>query len=141
MDSCENQKEEKIESSVIEMEAETQTLTDSFVLTNVQFETGKWNLLPLAFSALDSLAEYLIDHEDYTLEIIGHTDDQGSFDNNRMLSEKRAKAVLQYLKKKGVKQDRMEATGKGDTEPVDDNGYEEGRQRNRRVEFRVKKPL
>lgn len=112
---------------------------DNFVLTSVQFETGKWNLLDIAFPALDSLAEYLMDNPTYELEIIGHTDDQGSASDNVKLSEKRAHEVLKYLEKKGVEKHRLTATGKGASDPIDDNDYEEGRQRNRRVEFTVRK--
>lgn len=110
---------------------------DSFVLTSVQFETGKWQLLEISFEALDSLADYLIGNETYQLEIIGHTDDQGKPESNQVLSEKRAKEVMKYLHEKGVDKQRMSAIGKGAAEPIDDNSYDEGREKNRRVEFRV----
>ncbi|MCC7299239.1 MAG: OmpA family protein [Bacteroidia bacterium] len=112
---------------------------DSFVLSTVQFATAKWDLLEIAFPALDSLAEYLQANESYTLVVVGHTDNQGKPKENLILSEKRAKAVIKYLESQGIDIARMSYQGKGDTDPIDDNDYEEGRERNRRVEFKVKK--
>ncbi|MBS3915478.1 MAG: OmpA family protein [Bacteroidetes bacterium] len=136
----EKEDEDNIEKIEKELPEINPVKVDSFVLESVQFETAKWQLLPSAYAALDSLAEYLTFNDDYTLEITGHTDNQGSFKDNQILSEKRAKTVMDYLKKKGVSGKRMTFKGKGDTEPVDDNGYEEGRESNRRVEFKISKP-
>lgn len=110
-----------------------------FVLASVQFNTAKWDLLETAYPALDSLADYLSDHLEYTLEIIGHTDNQGKPEDNLKLSEKRAKTVFEYLAGKGIAKSRMKYSGKGDTDPIEDNEEEEGRRMNRRVEFRVRK--
>lgn len=112
---------------------------DVFVLAAVQFNTAKWDLLETAYPALDSLADYLEEHAEYTLEIIGHTDNQGKPADNLKLSEKRAKTVYEYLATKGIAKSRMKYSGKGDTEPIEDNEEEEGRTANRRVEFRVRK--
>ncbi len=110
-----------------------------FVLRDVQFNTGSAKLLETAFGALDSLAEQLLENRNMRLEIVGHTDNQGTPASNIKLSEKRAKAVLDYLIQKGVPVVAMSFKGKGDTEPIEDNETEEGRMLNRRVEFRLKR--
>jgi outer membrane protein OmpA-like peptidoglycan-associated protein len=112
---------------------------ESFVLRDVQFATGSAHLLPESYSVLDSLAEQLVAHDLWKLEIIGHTDNQGVSDDNLKLSVKRGKAVFEYLTRKGVSAGRMKYFGKGDTEPVEDNETEEGRALNRRVEFIIRR--
>ncbi|MBQ9705267.1 MAG: OmpA family protein, partial [Paludibacteraceae bacterium] len=69
------------------------------------------------------------------IRIIGHTDAVGSEESNQRLSEGRAAAVRADLMARGVDASRIEAEGRGETEPVADNDTEEGRSRNRRVEF------
>lgn len=120
--------------------AEPEKQTETLVLQNVQFNTARHDLLESAYPALDSLAQYLTDHEDYTMEIVGHTDNQGKPDDNLKLSEKRARAVMDYLIKQGIERHRLSYSGMGDREPIADNEEEEGRSLNRRVEFRIRKP-
>lgn len=74
-------------------------------------------------------------------EIIGHTDSIGDAANNQVLSEERAAAVAQYLVDNGISEDRLTASGRGETEPLEgaDNSTEEGRAANRRVNFVVGK--
>lgn len=69
------------------------------------------------------------------IEVIGHTDNEGKSDYNQLLSENRAKKVVELLIAKGAQADRLIPIGKGDTEPLDSNDSESGRQHNRRVEF------
>jgi outer membrane protein OmpA-like peptidoglycan-associated protein len=110
------------------------------VFQNIKFKTGDWQLLESSFSALDSLFDYLSGKNNFTLEILGHTDNQGDKNQNLVLSEKRAKAVYDYLIKAGVDKKRLKYAGKGDTMPIADNEEEEGRMANRRVEFYIKQP-
>ena len=72
-----------------------------------------------------------------TIEIGGHTDGKGSEAYNQRLSENRAKAVVDYLVSKGVDAKRLKYKGYGKTMPVDTNDTEEGRAKNRRVEFKI----
>lgn len=120
-------------------EPEEPEKTQIFVLEAVQFNTGSWDLLETAYPALDSLAGILEANEALLLDITGHTDNQGKPADNLKLSEKRAKAVFEYLASQGVDKSRMTHSGKGDTEPVEDNETEEGQKLNRRVEFRLRK--
>ena len=73
------------------------------------------------------------------IEIGGHTDFQGSFDYNIRLSNRRARSVVNYLIKNGVGEERLTYIGYGTTRPVATNETEEGRQQNRRVEFRIRR--
>jgi OOP family OmpA-OmpF porin len=75
------------------------------------------------------------------IRIEGHTDNEGNADQNRTLSEKRAKSVLDALVKKGVKRDRLHALGHGPDKPLTSNDTEEGRAKNRRVEFHIEDAL
>ncbi len=72
-------------------------------------------------------------------DIIGHTDSRGSQATNQELSEERAQAVADYLGGLGVESSRLDVVGRGESEPIADNGSEEGRAENRRVDFLVKK--
>ena len=72
-----------------------------------------------------------------SIRITGHTDNVGSDKANMTLSEGRAKAVRSEIIKRGIAAERIEAEGKGETEPIADNATEEGRAQNRRVEFTI----
>jgi outer membrane protein OmpA-like peptidoglycan-associated protein len=72
---------------------------------------------------------------DLKLRVEGHTDNQGGAAANQALSEKRAQAVVSWLTSHGVTAIRLKAQGFGQTKPVADNGTEEGRAKNRRVEL------
>jgi len=73
------------------------------------------------------------------LDIIGHTSSEGSKKHNQELSRDRAQAVKQYLLDHGLTEDRLTSQGKGPSEPIADNDTEEGREANRRVEFKITK--
>lgn len=69
-----------------------------------------------------------------TLVIVGHTDSSGSADYNQQLSLRRAQIIVDYMVSKGIPADRIKAIGRGEAEPIADNGTPEGRARNRRIE-------
>ena len=71
------------------------------------------------------------------LEIAGHTDSVGDATVNMKLSQRRADAVRKYLVRSGVPAERVEAHGYGETQPIADSSTDDGRQTNRRIEFRV----
>jgi len=108
-------------------------------LNNIFFEFGKAVLLPESFPELDRTAEFLKNNPTIEIEIGGHTDDIGSEVFNQKLSEKRARAVADYLISKGVDSKRMTVVGYGESRPIAFNTDEEGRAMNRRVEFKVLK--
>jgi outer membrane protein OmpA-like peptidoglycan-associated protein len=88
-------------------------------------------------ATLDSVAEVLAEVPGPPIEVRGHTDSVGPADENQVLSEERAAAVVEYLVEQGVPADRLTATGAGETEPIAPNDTEEGRARNRRIELIV----
>lgn len=109
----------------------------SFVLKNLTFKTGSAEIEKSSYENLDSLAGYLSKNK-FKLEINGHTDNVGNEESNQQLSEQRAKSVASYLISKGIIQDRITYIGYGSSKPVSDNATEEGKQKNRRVEFMFK---
>ena len=121
--------------SVRETETEIQVQLGSEVL----FDTGKFDLKPEATSALEVLAALLTKRPASTIGIEGHTDSVGSTQSNQLLSENRARAVMQWLVAHGITAARITTTGFGSTAPVATNDTADGRQKNRRVEVRVQK--
>ena len=110
-----------------------------WVFHNIHFRFDRADLMPSAFPVLDSLAEILKQYPQLEVEIRAHTDSIGSESYNIRLSEKRAASVRNYLIGKGIESTRLSAAGRGENEAIADNGTEEGRARNRRVEFVFRK--
>ncbi|NNC83043.1 MAG: OmpA family protein [Flavobacteriales bacterium] len=106
-------------------------------LNNIQFEFDKAELLPSSQKELNALANVLKDHPFMEIKITGHTDDQGDEAYNQKLSEARAQAVTAYLIHKDVEKERLHFQGLGSIMPIASNSTEEGREKNRRVEFEV----
>jgi outer membrane protein OmpA-like peptidoglycan-associated protein len=113
---------------------------DVIVLKGVNFETDKARLTTNAETILDDVAAALQAHPDIQIEISGHTDSRGSDDHNQALSEARAASVKTYLVSKEIAAARITTVGNGESRPVADNDSEEGWERNRRVELKVREP-
>ena len=107
------------------------------VLDNIYFQTGKAVLRPESNDALDLVVRFLENNPDMKLEISGHTDNTGSLRINQKLSRERAKSVVSYLVGRGIPDTMLVYEGYADTEPVAPNDTSEGREKNRRVEFKV----
>jgi outer membrane protein OmpA-like peptidoglycan-associated protein/tetratricopeptide (TPR) repeat protein len=107
------------------------------VLNNIFFDFNKSTLRPDSYAELDRLLKLLNDLPTLRIEISGHTDNIGSAAYNKTLSENRAKAVVDWLTGKGIKADRLTYVGYGFDKPIATNDTEEGRQMNRRTEFKV----
>lgn len=105
------------------------------VLENVLFETNKTVLLQESFENLNQLVKQLQANKSVQIEIRGHTDNIGEEAKNQILSEQRAKAVLDYLVSQGIEAKRLSYHGFGSTQPIASNDTNEGRTKNRRVEF------
>ena len=107
----------------------------SIVLRNIQFETGKYNLLSESFIELDKVAKILFENPNMKVQIVGHTDAVGKEADNVLLSKERANVVVAYLATKGIQASRLSAEGIGASRPIADNQTEEGRALNRRTEL------
>lgn len=110
-----------------------------YVLNNIYFETNSSNLMPESKTQLDQLVNLLKERKNWHIEIEGNTDDIASEQYNQWLSEKRAKQVHDYLIKNGISASRLSFVGYGKRYPIADNSTDAGRQKNRRVEFKVVK--
>jgi outer membrane protein OmpA-like peptidoglycan-associated protein len=104
-------------------------------LYGVLFDFNKSTLQPSSDAALQPVATLMAADKTLKLEIQGHTDNVGNDAYNQTLSEARAKAVATWLTQHGVAADRLTPKGYGKTKPVADNGSDEGRAKNRRVEI------
>ncbi len=106
-------------------------------IKGINFATGKSTILSSSFKVLDQAVAVLKEFPSLRLRIEGHTDNVGKPEANQVLSEARAKAVLDYLVKKGIASERLQSQGFGQTRPIADNATSAGRAENRRTEFSV----
>ena len=109
------------------------TLGDTVTLRNIFFHTASATLVETSLAELDRLAEALKRHPGLKLEVGGHTDNVGSDADNLDLSERRAKAVYDYLILNGIDPSRLSYRGYGESRPVASNDTPEGRAQNRRT--------
>lgn len=118
--------------------APVETVADEvIILENIFFATGSYELLPTSYPELGKLVQTLEKYPEMAIEIRGHTDNTGNKKDNQVLSEMRAHAVYSYLVKRGIDISRLTYAGFGESVPIADNETPEGRQKNRRTEFRV----
>jgi OmpA-OmpF porin, OOP family len=111
---------------------------DGFIALYINFETGKSDIKPESQSIIGQIVEMLKQNPGLNISIDGHTDDVGSAQSNQVLSENRAKSVMNALIAQGIASSRLSAKGFGASKPIADNRTEEGKAKNRRVEI-VKK--
>ncbi len=115
------------------------TESEIVILEQVQFKTGSAQILPASDDLLTQVAAVLNEHPEIKqIEVQGHTDSRGGKTYNQKLSERRSAAVKKWLVERGqIEAARLESRGYGLTQPIDDNTTDEGRQKNRRVQFRI----
>ena len=119
-----------IELQPIEIGAEVQ-------LYNIYYETDSFRILPQSEPELQNLVTFLKNNAKMKIEIQGHTDSSGNPENNRILSERRAKSVVDYLVKNGIALNRLKSGGYGDKIPIASNETPEGRMLNRRTTIKI----
>ncbi len=106
------------------------------VLKGIYFDTGKASLQEKSGKALQNIADYLNAHKDQKFFVVGHTDNTGDFEANKILSENRAKTVMQTLVNQyGIDANQLKAFGIANLAPIASNETQEGKALNRRVEI------
>lgn len=112
-------------------------ISEGKVSTNgILFDSGSANIQPQSMGIIRQISQVLQQESAMKLKIVGHTDADGSNESNLSLSQKRAEAVKEALVSVyGISSDRLIHEGKGESEPVGDNGTTDGKAQNRRVEF------
>jgi len=123
----------------LNMEVQQDVENTPFVINDIVYTTNKAEIQEESKLILASFADYLKANPALEIEIRGHTDNVGNDQNNMALSADRAFEVLNYLASLGVEGARMSAKGFGETKPIADNNTDEGRAKNRRTEFVIKK--
>jgi OmpA-OmpF porin, OOP family len=119
--------------TVVEVAEEPEIIT----LENVYFDFGKSDVKSESYPELDKIVRLMFDNPGIQIEISAHTDNVGTDDYNLKLSQARAESVLNYIVSNGIPINRLTAKGFGSSKPVADNNTEQGRQKNRRVEFKI----
>lgn len=119
--------------TIVELPEEPEVIT----LENVYFDFGKSDIKSESYPELDKIVRLLFDNPGIQIEISAHTDNVGSDEYNLKLSQARAESVLNYIVANGIPINRLTAKGFGSSKPVADNNTEQGRQKNRRVEFKI----
>ncbi len=104
-------------------------------LDNIYFDFDKATLKDESIPQLSKIVNFLEDNKKVTIQLDGHTCSIGQEDYNQKLSEDRARAVLEFLLKNGIKEKRLSSFGFGESKPLESNDDEANRQKNRRVEF------
>jgi outer membrane protein OmpA-like peptidoglycan-associated protein len=117
------------------------------VLRNVFFDLSKYSLRAESVNELDRLVKLMNENPTMKIELSGHTDTRGAAEKNRILSDNRAKAVVEYLVDHGISKDRLKSAGYGETQPINSDSAvaaeksktkkEELHQENRRTEFKI----
>lgn len=118
-------------------------LNKIFVLENIYYDLDSANIRPDAARELDKLVQILRDNPEIIIELSSHTDSIASVEYNLNLSQRRAQSAVNYMIQRGISPDRMVAKGYGELRPIarntnpDGTDNPEGRQRNRRTEFKI----
>ena len=107
------------------------------VIRGIEFDTNKDVIRPASQGALDKAFSVLKEYPSLKVEIIGYTDDRGALEHNLDLSHRRAAAVKSHLVAQGIDPDRIQSRGAGPEQPLEPNSTLAGRQKNRRIEFKI----
>ena len=114
-------------------------MTDGkFITYGITFDVGKSTIKPESMGEINRIVQLMNENPTLKFSVEGHTDSTGNVNSNQTLSEQRSQAIVAKLVELGIAQDRLTAVGKGQNSPIADNNTDEGRAKNRRVEF-VKK--
>ena len=107
---------------------------DIMALEEIKFESGSSTIKRESMGELRKLLRFMEDHPEMAVNIFGHTDSVGDANRNMSLSDRRAKAISDYLTEHGIPKDRLNPRGFGENFPIASNSTSGGRLKNRRVE-------
>ena len=111
-------------------------MTDGkFITYGITFDVGKSTIKPESMGEINRIITLMTENPDLKFSVEGHTDNTGNSASNQTLSEDRSKAIVEKLIEMGIATDRLSSAGKGQNNPIADNSTDEGRAKNRRVEF------
>ncbi len=111
-------------------------MTDGKIITyGITFDVGKSTIKPESMGEINRIVQLMNENPTLKFSVEGHTDSTGNAASNQTLSEQRSQAIVAKLVELGIAQDRLTAVGKGQNSPIADNNTDEGRAKNRRVEF------
>ncbi|HQI45728.1 MAG TPA: OmpA family protein [Bacteroidales bacterium] len=110
---------------------------ERIVLNNVFFDFDKYTLRPESVEELNKWVQFLSNNGTLKIEVSGHTDNKGTAEYNKTLSENRAMAVCNYFIENGIAKTRIKYKGYGFDQPIATNKTDEGRQKNRRTEIKI----
>ena len=106
-----------------------------FVTYGITFDVGKSTIKPESMGEINRIVQLMNENPDLKFSVEGHTDSTGNPASNQTLSEQRSQAIVDKLVELGIAKSRLTAVGKGQNSPIADNTTDEGRAKNRRVEF------
>ncbi len=106
-----------------------------FITYGITFDVGKSTIKPESMGEINRIVTLMTENPDLRFSVEGHTDSTGNAASNQTLSEARSQAIVAKLTELGIAADRLSASGKGQSSPIADNATDEGRAKNRRVEF------
>ena len=106
-----------------------------FITYGITFDVGKSTIKPESMGEINRIVQLMTENPELKFSVEGHTDNTGNPNSNQTLSEQRSQAIVDKLVEMGISADRLTAVGKGQNSPIADNTTEEGRAKNRRVEF------
>ena len=106
-----------------------------FVTYGITFDVGKSTIKPESMGEINRIVQLMNENPTLKFSVEGHTDSTGNAASNQTLSEQRSQAIVDKLVELGIAKDRLTAVGKGQNSPIADNTTDEGRAKNRRVEF------
>lgn len=111
-------------------------MTDGkFITYGITFDIGKSTIKPESMGEINRIVKLMTENPDLKFSVEGHTDNTGNAASNQTLSEARSQAIVTKLIEMGIATNRLSSSGKGQSNPIADNSTDEGRAKNRRVEF------
>ena len=141
MERQEKQLQQQMAGTGVEVERNEQTGNIDLVMPgNITFAFDRTDINPSFYNTLNKLAQTMVQYNQTTINVMGHTDSKGDASYNQNLSQRRADSVKNYLVSQGVAPNRIYTVGYGESRPVASNTTERGRMQNRRVEIQINAP-